>query len=77
MDFFSGSKPNLISNQTLEKMEEMLKPGPNDIKHVKMTDNLNSFYDNYILPNLFFFILFTILAMYLYYRYWSKKKQMK
>ncbi len=77
MDFFSGSQPNLITNQTLEKMENMLKNSPNDVKNVKLADNLNTFYENYISPNLFFFILFTILAIYLYYRYWAKNKQHK
>lgn len=77
MDFFSGSQPNLITNQTLEKMENMLKSSPNDVKNVKLADNLNTFYENYISPNLFFFILFTILAIYLYYRYWAKNKQQK
>lgn len=77
MDFFSGSQPNLITNQTMEKMENMLKFSPNDVKNIKLADNLNTFYENYISPNLFFFILFTILAIYLYYRYWAKNKQHK
>ena len=72
MDTFDGSKPNLISSKTLEDIESKL-----DIIGIdegnRVLNGLGSFYENYILPNMFPLIVIALLILYLTIKYILKK----
>ena len=70
MDFFSGSKPNLISNNTLDEINNLLGGNqiPNNIQNmneIKLNNDISDFYSNYIAPNLFFIILAILFLLFL------------
>lgn len=74
LDTFDGSKPNLVSTRIIKDINTKL-----NVDH-KFIDNGNrviygigSFYDNYIVPNLFPLIVIALLAIYLTIRYIIKK----
>ena len=75
MDFFSGSKPNLISNNTLNELQNLMGYQETNIKEVKMNEGISDFYRNYIEPNLFFIILAVFFLLFLYWRYESKNNE--
>ena len=75
MDFFSGSKPNLISNNTLNELQNLMGYQETTIKDVKMNEGISDFYRNYIEPNLFFIILAFFFLLFLYWRYESKNNE--
>lgn len=72
MDTFDGSKPDLISSKLLKDIESKL-----DIKNIdngnKVLNGLGSFYENYILPNMFPLIVIMLLILYLTIKYILKK----
>jgi len=72
MDTFDGSKPNLISNKTLKDIESNLDiPGITESN--KVINGLGTFYENYILPNMFPLIVIFLLILYLTIKYIIKK----
>jgi len=75
MDFFSGSKPNLISNNTLNELQGLMGNQETNFKEVKMNEGISDFYKNYIEPNLFFIILAVFFLLFLYWRYESKNSE--
>jgi hypothetical protein len=70
MEFFSGSKPNLISKRATKNIELMLNG--NKEPSINM---FSGFYENYISPNIFFFILFGILVLFLIFKYYTKEEK--
>ena len=75
MDFFSGSKPNLISNNTLNELQNLMGYQETNIKEVKINEGISDFYKNYIEPNLFFIILAVFFLLFLYWKYESKNNE--
>lgn len=71
-DFFSGSKPELISNESILNIEQMMKPIAEIEKNITPTESLSNFYENFIQPNIFFFIIVILLALFLFYKYMTK-----
>lgn len=71
-DFFSGSKPELVSNESVLNVEQMIKPIVNIEKNITPTESLTNFYENFIQPNIFFFIIIFLLALFLFYKYITK-----
>jgi hypothetical protein len=72
MDTFDGSKPNLISSKTLKDIESNLDiPGITESN--KVINGLGTFYENYILPNMFPLIVIFLLILYLTIKYIIKK----
>jgi uncharacterized membrane protein len=73
---FDGSKPNLISKKTIKDIESMLNlPDLYKNDNKLNVNNIGSFYDNYILPNLFPIIVIFILVIYLSIKYVLKNKK--
>jgi large-conductance mechanosensitive channel len=68
---FDGSKPNLISNKTIKDIESRLDIPFNEEN--KVIIGIGSFYNNYILPNMFPIIVISLLALYLTIKYVLKK----
>ena len=71
-DFFSGSKPELISNESILNIEQMIKPNVEIEKNITPAESLSNFYENFIQPNMFFFIIVFLLALFLFYKYVTK-----
>lgn len=65
----SGSKPNLISEKTIRKLDKILE----NSKTVGSTNHLANIYNNYIKPNLFFILVLIIIVAFLAIRYLIKK----
>lgn len=74
MDFFTNSKPNLISNNILQDISNQFGNG-SSIKDIKLHDGINKFYENYIQPNLFYIILLFIFLLFLYWKYELKNTE--
>lgn len=73
MDFFSGSFPNLISNNSIKNVEEML-----NINSVPISDTpIETFYTKYIEPNKLFIIVFVLISIFLLYKYYTKDIELK
>jgi hypothetical protein len=78
MDFFSGSKPNLISNNTLNEINNLIGNDINpvkNIKNIKINNGVSNFYSNYIEHNLFFIALAILFLLFLYWRYETKNSE--
>lgn len=77
MEYFSGTHPELISNKIIKKLDNELNV---DFVHQpKLTDNISSFYTNFIKPNMFPILIFILFAAFLLLKYAIKqdKKQKK
>lgn len=80
MDFFSGSKPNLISNNTLDEINNLLggyqiPANLENNSQPKLNDGITDFYSNYISPNLFFIVLAILFLLFLYWKYETKNSE--
>ncbi len=76
MEFFSGSKPNLISNNTLDQINNLIGSSKiEEPKDIKINDGVSNFYLNYIQPNLFFIFLAILFLLFLYWKYETKKSE--
>lgn len=73
--YFSGSFPELISGSRLKNLNSTLKY--DHIKPTNLINNFSSFFNNYILPNLFVIILFSLIIFFLFIKYILKKKKDK
>ena len=73
MDTFDGSKPNLISSKTIKELESKLNDLPVYNDSNKIFNGLETFYENYIMPNMFPLIVITLLILYLIIKYILKK----
>lgn len=71
MNYFSNSIPNLITNKTIKNMEKLIKV-ENPIIKTSFKDNFNIFYEKYIEPNIFVFIIIGILILFLTFKYYTK-----
>ncbi len=71
MDFFSGSVPNLISKRSIKNIEKIANI-KNPIKEVSIFDSINSFYNNFIEPNIFILSMLFIFIIFLIYKYYAK-----
>ncbi len=75
MEFFSGSKPNLISNNTLNEINNLIGGNDLPVKEVKINNGVSNFYKNYIEHNLFFIALAILFLLFLYWRYETKNSE--
>lgn len=76
MDFFSNSRPNLISNRTIKALEKLYSiKGGDTVNEKGVSDTLYNLYKNYIEPNIFLFILLIIFCLFLIYKYISKNQE--
>lgn len=73
-DTFDGSQPNLVSNKLIADIEARLKlNSPSNNNTNKVINGLGTFYNDYILPNLFPIIVITLLVLYLTIKYILKR----
>lgn len=72
MNPFDGSKPNLIDNKTIRDIESRLAL-PYDDEGNRVLNGLGSFYNDYIVPNMFPLIVIFLLIIYLTIKYVLKK----
>lgn len=70
---FDGSKPNLISSRLMKDIDTKLNVSHISTDNNKMLSGIGSFYNNYILPNMFAIIVIMLLVIYLTIRYVLKK----
>uniref|UniRef100_A0A6C0EC37 Uncharacterized protein n=1 Tax=viral metagenome TaxID=1070528 RepID=A0A6C0EC37_9ZZZZ len=71
MEYFSGTHPELISNKIIKKLDNELNV---DFVHQpKLTDNISSFYTNFIKPNMFPILIFILFAAFLLLKYAIKQ----
>ncbi len=75
MDFFSGSKPNLISNNTLNEINNLIGQNDLPVREVPINNGVSTFYKNYIEHNLFFIALAILFLLFLYWRYETKNAE--
>ena len=73
MDTFDGSKPNLISSKTIKELESKLDDLPVFNEGNKILNGLETFYEKYIIANMFPLIVITLLILYLIIKYILKK----
>jgi hypothetical protein len=76
MDFFSGSQPQLIGDNSLKTLENALNQ-PNSGSSIGLGGGISSFYKDCIEPNLFVIALLLIFCLFLYYKYITKDKKKK
>jgi len=72
MEYFSGTIPELISSKTIKNISKTLQTG-GDISPPSWTENVVTFYQNYIQPNLFPIIVLIIISVYLFIMYVLKR----
>jgi hypothetical protein len=70
---FSGTKPNLISEKVIKKLNKILDKKGSPIP----TNNLGYFYENYIKPHFFTIIVVVIMVVFLLVRHYFKKNKDK
>ena len=77
LDTFDGSKPYLVNSKTIQNIESRLNVPERDPDN-RVVNGINSFYREYIEPNLFPLIVIGLLAIYLIIKYIIKKdKELK
>lgn len=67
--FFSNTKPNLISEKVMKKLDKLLEKSSN----APTSNTMVYIYENYIQPNLFAIIVIVVLAGFLFIRHMIKK----
>lgn len=71
---FDGSRPNLVNNKLVADIEARLKlNAPSNNNSNKVINGLGTFYNDYILPNLFPIIVISLLIIYLTIKYILKR----
>jgi len=72
MDYspFSGSKPNLINEKIIKKLNKILKENKLD---TSFSNSLYDIYQNYIKPNAFGIIVFIVICVFLFMKYIIKQ----
>jgi uncharacterized membrane protein len=77
MNFYSNTKPELVSSKLLHNMEKIFGNYTNNITDNTWQNNMGHFYTNYIQPNLFPIIVIALMAIYLAIRYILKENKTK
>jgi len=73
MKTFDGSKPDLVSNKTIKDIEFKLDITSADENGNRVLNGIGTFYNDYILPNMFPIIVILLLAIYLTIKYVIKR----
>ena len=77
MNFYSNTKPELVSSKLLHNMEKIFGNYTNNITDNTWQNNMGHFYTNYVQPNLFPIIVIALMAIYLAIRYILKENKTK
>lgn len=81
MEFFSKSKPRLISDDMIKDVQNALNINENtqskQTKTIPSNIALNNFYENIISPNMIFFIICFVMFIYLYAQYVTTENEKK
>ena len=73
MEFYSKSKPELVSNKTIDKLNKIFIEVHKRDEEWKLT--LSNIWIDFIKPNLFAFIVFFVIIIYLSIRYLLKQQK--
>jgi len=77
MEFFSGSKPNLVSNKLIHKFNKTVVAEPATGKTIseKVFTFTSYIYNNYIKEHKYLWLLVVVIAIFLGYRYYNRSNK--
>lgn len=71
--YYSGAVPNLLNNKTLDSLNKVVTG--EGVNMLTQQEHLSNIYDEYIAPNMIFFILIGLFILYLAYMFYAKQNE--